>query len=1121
MIITCISECTKKAFPRSQRVLSKYLPQIGRRSWQGPLSEEGLANLMDELKTDLRTRHRKLGLSRHTAVAIYRNRGTSETRLISIVGAHQAFSPEGHYCFSVRQTQQQSWTPLSRWQQLQLCVLRLAALFHDLGKATLGFQAKLNAHSCQPDAVRHEVVSWLLLSELLQKPDQDKGYDHQWLAQLDTPENVAAWFDRQATELPQRWQQPRLFARASQSGSWAPILAGIGWLVLSHHRLPDDFRDGLGFNAAPGDKARLVREGASPEEIEAFLRFPDSPALPWRQTSWQKAVASQVEKLKQLRHTDSQPIQPLLPGFDKTDSAATGWMGMLYHHLRPLLVTSDYLGSQQKQPYCQQPDGHNQYPIGQQIIANTQDGQPADSLTEHLLKVARWTRQLWLDLEQWPSRMPDWQQLDSAELPKALSPLRLEHNIEQGIKSRVRGVPAPFRWQPELQQQLVAARLKADKAAHQGFFGVMLAETGAGKTRAALSALCAATGRARVTTALGYRSLTVQTSQAYRDELGVRPHHLATLIGVSLERALFEQAPHTEPDSAAAGCPESNMEFSWQEVERFSGERHPLVGLGASSLQPLLEKAVVVATTDHLAHALEGDRGSQLLPMFRIASADTLFDELDSYSDQDLVSLGRWAWCCGYFGRALMLVSATLSPALVETFAAQYYAGLAAFEQRTGKPVQVLNMLASNQLPGQVFHSRASQLSTFMQHYQDFTPALAQISLETARTLPRRKLGWLPDSAEPVNAVASTIHTLHSYHASYFTHQGRELSVSTGYLLCDTVAHCQQQAAALAENAPAHWKLLCYHSAYTLLDRYLLEQAVAPLLNRKDEQHWQQTLLQHPALHAHFQQQSDLVLIICCTNILETGRDFDADWAIADLLSVRSLVQLAGRIGRHRQRAVEQPNLYLQAQPMSFARSFCQRGEQLRPAQRDLLECDNSTRLGAPFAEQIIQAAPLLHPASSPPSPHLQQAQQGQQLQLASLEQLRTNPLCWPNNKLAREKRFRASRKSLVLLNYSFDQPCWDAGEYQQDSWYCCDYQILNPDRQQLNDNNRVQLAICAQTPSNWLLNSTSRAELWEQSALQHLSPALLHSIQLTDVEEKLHKLIYSSALGMLKPATQ
>jgi len=51
------------------------------------------------------------------------------------------------------------------------------------------------------------------------------------------------------------------------------------------------------------------------------------------------------------------------------------------------------------------------------------------------------------------------------------------------------------------------------------------------------------------------------------------------------------------------------------------------------------------------------------------------------------------------------------------------------------------------------------------------------------------------------------------------------------------------------------------------------------------------------------------VFIVLGTSVVEVGRDHDYDWAIAEPSSLRSLIQLAGRIQRHRQQKPSCANL--------------------------------------------------------------------------------------------------------------------------------------------------------------------------------------------------------------------
>src|SRR5690606_41865454 len=57
--------------------------------------------------------------------------------------------------------------------------------------------------------------------------------------------------------------------------------------------------------------------------------------------------------------------------------------------------------------------------------------------------------------------------------------------------------------------------------------------------------------------------------------------------------------------------------------------------------------------------------------------------------------------------------------------------------------------------------------------------------------------------------------------------------------------------------------------------------------------------------------ERDHLFVVLASPVAEVGRDHDYDWAIVEPSSMRSIVQLAGRIRRHRPGARELPNLFL------------------------------------------------------------------------------------------------------------------------------------------------------------------------------------------------------------------
>lgn len=56
--------------------------------------------------------------------------------------------------------------------------------------------------------------------------------------------------------------------------------------------------------------------------------------------------------------------------------------------------------------------------------------------------------------------------------------------------------------------------------------------------------------------------------------------------------------------------------------------------------------------------------------------------------------------------------------------------------------------------------------------------------------------------------------------------------------------------------------------------------------------------------------ERDHVVIVMATSVAEVGRDHDYDWAVVEPSSMRSLIQLAGRVRRHRAGSPASPNIF-------------------------------------------------------------------------------------------------------------------------------------------------------------------------------------------------------------------
>ncbi|EKE17717.1 MAG: Helicase, partial [uncultured bacterium] len=103
--------------------------------------------------------------------------------------------------------------------------------------------------------------------------------------------------------------------------------------------------------------------------------------------------------------------------------------------------------------------------------------------------------------------------------------------------------------------------------------------------------------------------------------------------------------------------------------------------------------------------------------------------------------------------------------------------------------------------------------------------------------------------------------------------------------------------------------LCVYHSRHPLLVRSAIEQRLDRLLNRKKPD----AIFADPEVQQRLagSAENDHLFVVLATAVAEVGRDHDYDWAIVEPSSMRSIIQLAGRVRRHRPEKYLTPNLLL------------------------------------------------------------------------------------------------------------------------------------------------------------------------------------------------------------------
>ncbi len=466
-----------------------------------------------------------------------------------------------------------------------------------------------------------------------------------------------------------------------------------------------------------------------------------------------------------------------------------------------------------------------------------------------------------------------------------------------------------------------------------------MASTGCGKTLVnarIMYGLAPQTGT-RFCVALGLRTLTLQTGDAYRERLNLLDDDIAVMIGSSAVRALHE---HANREKRELELPKiRGSESAEPIVDDGIGVRYEgalATGVLADFLKAkgqderntktlkMLSAPVLVCTIDHLMPASETLRGGhQIGPMLRLLTSDLVLDEPDDFDLEDLPALTRLVYFAGLLGSRVLLSSATLPPALVQELFAAYLAGRAVFQGNVGAPGRALNICcawfdefgkAQNDCPNE---------ADFLSAHQAFVEVrlrnLGGKSSEQRRKARIQALDIDLNLKKPViekafaKALPPIYQALHQQH--HTVDPITKKRVSFGLIRMANINAIIAVARILFGVAPpVNTKIhLCvYHSRFPLIVRSGIEARLDQILKRHDEL----AVFKDAALRAILDDgaETDHIFLVLASPVAEVGRDHDYDWAIVEPSSMRSIIQIAGRVRRHRPGAVEQANIVLMNQ---------------------------------------------------------------------------------------------------------------------------------------------------------------------------------------------------------------
>jgi CRISPR-associated endonuclease/helicase Cas3 len=885
MMVTFVSQCEKKALNRTRRVLDAFANRIGDNTWQTVITEDGLI----AVKTLLRKTATK-----NTAVACHWIRSRSRSELVWVVGNRKRFNAEG--IVAVNSTRKdfnhREWE--KGWHSTEIIAIAsaIAGLFHDLGKANDLFQEKLNPNKKDKNAKRFEPYRHEWVSLRLFQAFVDKSSDQEWLKQL---ANVDEGLENQILQKI-KVDNPNAQEFNNPFDTLPAFAKLVAWLVVSHHRLPIYPKQG---------------------EIEPKIDQPNTWLSNNFDDSWNSLNSLnhewQEEALKAnwtfSSHTPliSKTWQQKARELSKRALACQGLMDVdwfsqpfVMHLSRLALMFADhhYSGKDAKSHWQDE---------NYQAFANTdKQNQPKQKLDEHNIGVSQHAFEFILKLR----RLRE-------ELPK-LSPNKI---LAKGPKEDKEP------WQTKAYQ---ATQQIQNQVKEQGFFGINMASTGRGKTLAnarIMYGLADESEGCRFSVALGLRTLTLQTGEALQERLVLEKADIATLIGSQaiLRLNQINQGKKTDEEPLAIRGSES-LEIDVDDegfdviygIEVYEGQLEKWFKDKPKS-KKLLHAPILVSTIDHLTPATEGVRGGrQIVPMLRLLTSDLILDEPDEFDLNDLPALARLVNWAGMLGAKVLLSTATMPPALAYALFEAYYTGRKAFNAATNQTNELKPVICAwfDEF-GTPQTSEHDGISGFIKAHDEFIQKRIANLAKEKLVLRKAKLLEIVATTDlpPLNAMSEVIRqNLIALHQDHRQPHASGKTISIGLVRIANINPLVAIARMLYENpAPENFRIhyCVYHSQYPLAQRAFIESKLDQALNRKDpEAIWDCPEIQYALKHCPEQNQ---LFVVLATSVAEVGRDHDYDWVIAEPSSMRSIIQIAGRIQRHRKQIPKTENLVILA----------------------------------------------------------------------------------------------------------------------------------------------------------------------------------------------------------------
>lgn len=846
--------------------------------------------------------------TKNTAVSCHWIRSRARSEFVWAVGNKNKFNEQGFVPVNITELDMSQFKDTNQWKTIKLIeyTAAIAGLFHDFGKANTLFQQKLQPgyKGDKYEPYRHEWVSLRLFEALVRGKS-----DESWLETLSLSDSTSL---DQAFDVVTKDGIDKEIMNNPLVGL-TPYAQLVGWLILTHHKLPlypiwkeklppslSEESNWFESNFEPFWNSNNCKDlEITNDQLKKNWTY--RYGLPVVSMQWRSKICLLAAEALSVLHSFSQSVVP------------ENWLNeqiFTSHMARLCLMLADHhYSSLSATPKWQNPN------YGACANTDKTSKQPKQKLDEHLIGLAHHAAKIAKALPKLNSTL---RSLDS--------PTTLTDNVKKSFKK-------DFGWQDKARQLTIKI---GQSTITQGFFGINMASTGKGKTLAnakIMYGLGDEIGRRRFSVALGLRTLTLQTGREYREKIGLTDDELAILVGgIAVKdladfnedktRKMVEQAKEEDLQWSESKSPLLNDDVhlsykgdlyqhslsDWVNPTNIEGD------YSDSRIDKLIQSPVLVSTIDYLIPASEGIRGGkQIGPMLRLLTSDLVLDEPDDFGLDDLPALCRLVYWAAMLGSKVLLSSATIPPALAYGLYQAYQAGWEQFSH-ANNPDWNKEITCAWFDEFSCDSEAFSEFSSFKLKHGKFVKSRIK-ELKKASN-PKRKgqifeietICDVPIEKTLADAVRQGILKLHKNH--HQSNSGKNVSI--GLVRMANINPLVAVAKELLqietpEDTCIHYCV--YHSHYPLAIRSHLESNLDTILCRKEpEKIWHQDSIE---LAVNKYKQSNHIFVVLASPVAEVGRDHDYDWAIVEPSSMRSIIQLAGRVLRHRQKIPETPNILL------------------------------------------------------------------------------------------------------------------------------------------------------------------------------------------------------------------